>query len=248
MNDISKPIQKNSFLNLPFVRFVYGYCVLGIILVWSIDFFQSFKIETTLALFICCLGSSLIHYFDYQHINNTPRDIRFQNLKLHLWGAVIFLVAIPLLTNKKIETIWYNVETQAQYAQPLTEGFLDLDKMRLPNERQPSKTVVFTQKDSIPVICDLISRKKCAYTDQFGQMTQLSLSTRRILPYRDESIIFELKTKNLHFSKQQHIDFYKRQQWSVYCYFLFIFFPSLFLFFRMRKVLLSHYFKQVQTS
>lgn len=245
---MSKPIHKNSFLNLAFVRFVYGYCAIGMILVWSLEFFQSFKIETTLALVVCCLGASLIHYFDYQHINNTESDIRLQNLKLHLWGVLIFLIILPLVINKKIEAIWYNVDIQAQYAQPLSEGFLDYGKIRLAHHRQPIETVLFTQKETIPVICDLITREKCAYTEQFGQMVNVSLSTRSILPYQHKAVIFELKTPQFHYNKQQHIAFYKKQQWSVYCYFLLIFFPSLFLFFRMRKVLLTHYFLQISRT
>ena len=240
------PIQKNRFLTLPFVRFVYGYCALGIMAVWSLDFLQSFRIETTLSLLMCCLGSSLIHYFDYQHINNTVSDIRFQNLKLHLWGALIFLMIIPLVINKKVEAIWYNVDTQAHYAQPLTEGFLELAEARLPNHRQPIQTIIFSQQESTPIICDLITRERCPYTEQFGQIVDLSLSTRRILPYQYEPVVFELKTAHFHYTKQQHIAFYKQQQRAVYVYFLFIFFPSLFLFFRMRKVLLAYYFSHVQ--
>lgn len=247
MNNIHMPIQKSSFFTLPFVRFVFGYCTLAIILVWSIDILQSFKIETTISLCVCCFASSLIHYFDYQHVNNTESDIRFQNLKLHFWIAVIFLAILPLVVNKKVEAIWYNVDSQAQYSQTLSKGFLDLDEARLPNHKQPIQTVVFTQQQSTPVICDLISRKKCPYIEQFGQIVNISLSTRRILPYQHEPIIFELKTPNFHYTKQQHINFYKKQQWAVYAYFLLIYFPSLFLFFRMRKVLLAHYFTQVKS-
>ncbi|MDM1763736.1 MULTISPECIES: hypothetical protein [unclassified Acinetobacter] len=241
-----KNIQKNSFLKLPLVRFTYAYSAFWIIVVCSVDFFQSFQIETILALVICCLGSSLIHYFDYQHLNNSEQDIRFQSLKLHFWLAVIFLVATPLLINKKVEAIWYNVEKQAHETQPLRKGFLSLAEVHLPNYKQKVESVVFSEQDSQPVICDLIQRKQCAYTEHFNQMAEISLSTRKLSPYQFQPIIFELKTENFHYTKQQHITFYKKQQRSVYCYFLFIFFPSLILFFRLRETLLQHYFNQVK--
>lgn len=145
-----KNIQKNSFLKLPLVRFTYAYSAFWIIVVLTIDFFKSFQIETILALTICCLGTSLIHYFDYQHVNNSEQDIRFQSLKLHFWLAVIFLVATPLLINKKVEAIWYNVEKQAHETQPLRKGFLSLEEVRLPDHKQKVESVVFQSKTQNP--------------------------------------------------------------------------------------------------
>lgn len=243
-----KKSSKNSFLKLPFVRFVYGYCLFWIIVVLTVDFFHAFRIETILSLVMCCVGASLIHYLDYQHVNNNEQDIRFQNLKLHFWAAIIFLVAIPLVVNKKVEAIWYNVEAQVHDAQPLRQGFLSLEEAHLPNHKGKIETVIFTEQNSQAVICDLIHRKQCPYIEHFNQMAKISLSTRKALPYQFQPIIFELKTADFHYTQQQHINFYKRQQWSVYCYFLFIFFPALILFFQLRKTLLKHYFTQVKSD
>lgn len=246
MNIDSKPTSSASCLTLTFVRLSWLYCSLCLGVVWLFDIFSPLRLEVTISLLACCIIPVLIHYFDYQHEGSTHSEVRQQSFKLHFWASVIFLLLVPFFSSDKISTLNHPLTHHAQHVSPPIQGYIALGEVRIPTHRQPVEGVIFTTTESQPVICDLLTRKRCPYIDQFNQVATVQLSTRTLWPYRNLPVLFSFKTDHLQFDQQQHVRFYRQQQYATMAYFLFIFFPSFWLFFRMRYVLLQHYFDQTK--
>lgn len=243
---MTHPNARNTqVFQLAFVRFVLIYCFIWIAIVYSIEIFAPLRLEVSISLIACCVIPLLIHYFDNQHMNTPPAEVRQQSFKLHFWASIIFLVGVPFFSSDKISALNYPLHFQSEQIAAPISGYISLGEIRIPTHRQPVEGVIFSHQSTNPVICDLLTRKRCPYANEFDQIVSLQLNTRTLWPYRHDAVIFNFKSEHFSFNKEQHLKFYRQQQYAVAVYFIFIFFPSFWMFYRLRSVLLRHYFNKI---
>lgn len=241
----NQKIKHTGIFKLGLVKLAFLYCFICIAIVHFFEIFKPLRLEIIISLIACCIIPLIINFFDYQHDGSTQQEIKAQSLKLHLWAGLIFLVLVPFFSTDKISTLAYPLHHQAQRVQPLQNGYIELGEVRIPTYRQPVEGVVFISDTSQPVLCDLLSRRQCSYSEHFDQMATVQLSTRELWPYINRAVIFNFQTDQFQFNQAQHIQFYQHQKYAVLFYFVFIFLPSLWFFFKLRLVLINHYFKKV---